>query len=65
MIKKLRPILKWSNTTQMESSVCGNGGRCLVISPKHPQNKTTFPPLDIATIETDGLVALQMIDVNW
>ena len=58
------------NADGNESSMCGNGGRCLVAFAKKMgviQNKTTFMAVDglhHATINEDGLVALQMIDVQ-
>jgi diaminopimelate epimerase len=57
------------NSDGNQSSMCGNGGRCLVAFAKLQliKNKTTFIATDglhHATIGTDGLVALQMIDVN-
>ena len=58
------------NSDGNQSSMCGNGGRCLVAFAKKLQlieNKTTFMATDglhHATIGADGLVALQMIDVS-
>ncbi|WP_428225170.1 diaminopimelate epimerase [Flavobacterium sp.] len=58
------------NADGNESSMCGNGGRCLVAFAKKMgviQNKTTFMAVDglhHATINEDGLVSLQMIDVQ-
>ena len=52
------------------SSMCGNGGRCLVAFAKKLnliKNETTFIATDglhYATVATDGIVSLQMIDVN-
>jgi diaminopimelate epimerase len=52
------------------SSMCGNGGRCLVAFAKKLnliQNETTFIATDgvhYATINDDGIVSLQMIDVK-
>ncbi|MFV8442857.1 diaminopimelate epimerase [Flavobacterium sp. LB2P44] len=57
------------NSDGNQSSMCGNGGRCLVAFAKKLnviQNKTTFIATDgvhHATITEDGLVSLQMIDV--
>ena len=51
------------------SSMCGNGGRCLVAFAKKLnviQNETTFIATDglhHATVGADGIVSLQMIDV--
>jgi diaminopimelate epimerase len=51
------------------SSMCGNGGRCLVAFAKKLnviQNETTFVATDglhYATVGADGIVSLQMIDV--
>jgi diaminopimelate epimerase len=51
------------------SSMCGNGGRCLVAFAKKLnviQNETTFMATDglhYATVGADGIVSLQMIDV--
>ncbi|MDI5886381.1 MULTISPECIES: diaminopimelate epimerase [Flavobacterium] len=58
------------NSDGNQSSMCGNGGRCLVAFAKKLnviQNNTTFIATDglhHATIEDDGLVSLQMIDVD-
>ncbi len=52
------------------SSMCGNGGRCLVAFAKQLnviQNQTTFIATDglhHATVADDGIVSLQMIDVT-
>ena len=52
------------------SSMCGNGGRCLVAFAKKLniiQNETTFIATDglhYATVADDGVVSLQMIDVE-
>ncbi len=51
------------------SSMCGNGGRCLVAFAKKInviQNETTFIATDglhHATVGADGIVSLQMIDI--
>ena len=51
------------------SSMCGNGGRCLVAFAQKLnaiQNETTFMATDglhYATVGADGIVSLQMIDV--
>jgi diaminopimelate epimerase len=52
------------------SSMCGNGGRCLVAFAKKLnviQDETTFIATDglhYATVAADGIVSLQMIDVD-
>jgi diaminopimelate epimerase len=57
------------NSDGNQSSMCGNGGRCLVAFAKDLeviQNKTTFIATDglhHASFEDTGLVSLQMIDV--
>lgn len=57
------------NSDGNQSSMCGNGGRCLVAFAKDLeviQNKTTFIATDglhHASFEDNGLVSLQMIDV--
>ena len=58
------------NSDGNQSSMCGNGGRCLVAFAKKLnviQNNTTFIATDglhHATITDNGLVSLQMIDVT-
>jgi diaminopimelate epimerase len=58
------------NSDGNESSMCGNGGRCLVAFAKQLnviEDATTFIATDglhHATVAADGLVSLQMIDVN-
>lgn len=58
------------NSDGNQSSMCGNGGRCLVAFAKKLnviENNTTFIATDglhHATISDDGLVSLQMIDVD-
>ncbi|PWA04169.1 diaminopimelate epimerase [Flavobacterium psychrotolerans] len=58
------------NSDGNQSSMCGNGGRCLVAFAKKLhviQNQTTFIATDglhHATISEDGIVSLQMIDVS-
>ena len=58
------------NSDGNQSSMCGNGGRCLVAFAKELgviENKTTFIATDglhHATVSEDGLVSLQMIDVT-
>ena len=57
------------NSDGNQSSMCGNGGRCLVAFAKDLsviENATTFIATDglhHATFEDNGLVSLQMIDV--
>jgi diaminopimelate epimerase len=58
------------NSDGSQSTMCGNGGRCLVAFAKKLkviENKTTFNAVDglhHATINDDGIVSLQMIDVS-
>jgi diaminopimelate epimerase len=58
------------NSDGNESSMCGNGGRCLVAFAKHMgviTEKAEFEAVDgyhYATIDSDSTVALQMIDVD-
>lgn len=58
------------NSDGNESTMCGNGGRCLVAFAKQMgviDNEATFMAVDglhHATVDENGLVALQMIDVN-
>lgn len=58
------------NSDGKESSMCGNGGRCLVAFTKQMgviENKAEFEAVDgyhYATIDTKGIVALQMKDVD-
>jgi len=58
------------NSDGNQSTMCGNGGRCLVAFAKKMaviDNHTSFNAIDglhHATIENDGTVALQMIDVT-
>ncbi|MFV8270308.1 diaminopimelate epimerase [Flavobacterium sp. GT2N3] len=58
------------NSDGNQSSMCGNGGRCLVAFAKKLnviQNSATFIATDglhHATIADDGLVSLQMIDID-
>ena len=58
------------NSDGNQSTMCGNGGRCLVAFAKKMaviDNHTSFNAIDglhHATIENDGIVALQMIDVT-
>nr|WP_315158851.1 diaminopimelate epimerase [uncultured Flavobacterium sp.] len=58
------------NSDGNESSMCGNGGRCLVAFAKQLNvidSTTTFIATDglhHATVAADGLVSLQMIDVK-
>ncbi|OCB78051.1 diaminopimelate epimerase [Flavobacterium crassostreae] len=58
------------NADGNQSSMCGNGGRCLVAFAKKLQiidHKTTFSAIDglhHAWVAKDGTVSLQMIDVD-
>ncbi|MBP9792442.1 MAG: diaminopimelate epimerase [Flavobacterium sp.] len=58
------------NSDGNESSMCGNGGRCLVAFAKHlgmVEKETTFIATDgvhQAAINDENIVSLQMIDVN-
>lgn len=58
------------NSDGNESSMCGNGGRCLVAFAKQVgviSEKAEFEAVDgyhYATIDYNGIVALQMIDVE-
>ena len=58
------------NSDGNQSSMCGNGGRCLVAFAKYLnviQNSCTFSATDglhHATVADNGLVSLQMIDVT-
>jgi diaminopimelate epimerase len=58
------------NSDGNESSMCGNGGRCLVAFAKQMgviENKAEFEAVDgyhYATIDVNGIVALQMKDVE-
>ena len=58
------------NSDGNQSSMCGNGGRCLVAFAKKLnviQNSATFNAVDglhHATVSEDGTVSLQMIDVS-
>lgn len=60
----------YCNSDGNESSMCGNGGRCLVAFAKQMgviENKAEFEAVDgyhYATIDTNGIVALQMKDVD-
>ncbi len=57
------------NSDGNQSSMCGNGGRCLVAFAKQMEvidNTTTFNAIDglhHASVSDDGIVSLQMIDV--
>jgi len=58
------------NADGYQSSMCGNGGRCIVAFAKKIgviSNKTSFLAIDgahDATIDEDGIVSLKMIDVK-
>ena len=58
------------NSDGNQSTMCGNGGRCLVAFAKKLQviqNETTFNAVDglhHASVDQDEIVSLQMIDVN-
>ncbi|MCG9793191.1 diaminopimelate epimerase [Flavobacterium algicola] len=58
------------NSDGNQSTMCGNGGRCLVAFAKKMgvvDNNATFNAIDglhHASINTDGIVSLQMIDVD-
>jgi len=58
------------NSDGNESSMCGNGGRCLVAFAKQMKvidDKATFEAIDglhYASIDKDGIVSLQMKDVT-
>ena len=58
------------NSDGNQSTMCGNGGRCLVAFAKKLQvinNETTFNAIDglhHASVAQDGIVSLQMIDVK-
>ena len=58
------------NSDGNQSSMCGNGGRCLVAFAKRLhviENNTTFIATDglhHASVAKDGIVSLQMIDVS-
>lgn len=58
------------NSDGNQSTMCGNGGRCLVAFAKKLsiiKNKATFMAIDglhLATIDDSGLVSLQMKDVH-
>lgn len=58
------------NSDGNESTMCGNGGRCIVAFAKHLkiiENETTFLAVDgehYAKISVDGIVSLQMKNVD-
>lgn len=61
--------MKYYNSDGNESSMCGNGGRCLVAFAKQLQiiqNKAEFEAIDgyhFATVDENEIVSLQMKDV--
>ncbi|HJR99722.1 MAG TPA: diaminopimelate epimerase [Flavobacterium sp.] len=62
--------MKYYNSDGNESSMCGNGGRCLVAFAKQLQviqNKAEFEAIDgyhFATVDENEIVSLQMKDVS-
>lgn len=62
--------MMYYNSDGNESSMCGNGGRCLVAFAKQMHvisDEATFEAIDglhYATIDKDGIVSLQMTDVE-
>lgn len=62
--------MKYYNSDGNESSMCGNGGRCLVAFAKQLQiiqNKAEFEAIDgyhFATVDENKIVSLQMKDVS-
>lgn len=62
--------MKYYNADGRESSMCGNGGRCIVKFAYHLGiHKTTYKFIAVdgdheAEIDTDGTVSLKMIDVK-
>jgi diaminopimelate epimerase len=62
--------MTYYNANGKEGSMCGNGGRCLVAFAKQMgvvKNKAEFEAVDgyhFATIDAEGIVALQMKDVD-
>jgi diaminopimelate epimerase len=61
--------MTYYNSDGSQSTMCGNGGRCLVAFAKKLKlisNSATFKAIDgmhHATVDKDGIVSLQMIDV--